>query len=433
MENPARPTILVVDDEIGALTLIGIMLERGGYQVVKAKDAQMALEVLDQITPCLITTDIMMPGMDGFELCKIIRQRPATQKTPIIIMSARSDADSIMRGFEAGANEYLPMPILHHDLVKVIRTQLATHGIVQDIPLSEQEILYLGIGQWNYRPIKVILPALFDKPESEWANIILDKIQHGDAKARSRAVIAALRWKEAPFKTRPAQEQCWKDIGSRFPSTMSGAEQAASHFADLAIVLMRPPEQVIEGLMALAEHPDADYRCFALRALMTERIPAVVPLAIHALKDKVTSVQVAAINVLAEMGTSEHTPLLIECLRSESSDVQRASANALAQFGNPAALDALTEALLGKRKYVPQIAAEVLTQFPKPELTDALLRAVDQHHDNHYLLAQIARALGKLEGEQVRAALQQLANHPESYVKHTAQSALKSLGEQHGN
>jgi len=116
--------ILVVDDEIGALTLIGIMLERGGFGVLKAKDAKSALAILDQNTPDMIILDVMMPGMDGIELCRVIRTRQDTNGTPILILSARGDAESIMRGIEAGANDYLPKPILHHDLVAKVRMML---------------------------------------------------------------------------------------------------------------------------------------------------------------------------------------------------------------------------------------------------------------------------------------------------------------------
>lgn len=117
--------ILVVDDEIGALTLIGIMLERGGFNVLKAKDADAALAVLDQNTPDMIILDVMMPGMDGIELCGVVRDRADTADTPVLILSARGDAESVMRGMEAGANDYLPKPILHHDLVTKVRTMLA--------------------------------------------------------------------------------------------------------------------------------------------------------------------------------------------------------------------------------------------------------------------------------------------------------------------
>lgn len=116
--------ILVVDDEIGALTLIGIMLERGGFNVLKAKDATSALAVLDQNTPDMVILDVMMPGMDGIELCGVLRERQDTADVPVLILSARGDADSVMRGMEAGANDYLPKPILHHDLVAKVRNIL---------------------------------------------------------------------------------------------------------------------------------------------------------------------------------------------------------------------------------------------------------------------------------------------------------------------
>jgi len=113
--------ILVVDDEIGALTLIGIMLERGGFEVLKAKDADQALAVLELDTPDLIILDVMMPGMDGIELCRLLRQRPDTASLPVLILSARGDAKSVMSGMDAGASDYLPKPILHHDLVSKAR------------------------------------------------------------------------------------------------------------------------------------------------------------------------------------------------------------------------------------------------------------------------------------------------------------------------
>lgn len=72
--------ILVVDDEIGALTLIGIMLERGGFDVLKARDARAALDLLEDKVPDLIILDVMMPGMNGIDLCQTIRQREATAK-----------------------------------------------------------------------------------------------------------------------------------------------------------------------------------------------------------------------------------------------------------------------------------------------------------------------------------------------------------------
>jgi len=124
--------ILVVDDEIGALTLIGIMLERGGFEVLKAKDADQALDLLELDTPDLIILDVMMPGMDGIELCRVLRERPVTSDLPILILSARGDAKSVMSGMDAGASDYLPKPILHHDLVAKVRRMLNLDPVSED-------------------------------------------------------------------------------------------------------------------------------------------------------------------------------------------------------------------------------------------------------------------------------------------------------------
>ena len=123
--------ILIVDDEIGARTLIGIMLDRGGFEVLKASDASEALTMLDEATPDLIILDVMMPGMDGIDLCKALRERGSTANLPILILSARGDSESVMRGMDAGATDYLPKPILHHDLVAKVRRLLDMNTVVE--------------------------------------------------------------------------------------------------------------------------------------------------------------------------------------------------------------------------------------------------------------------------------------------------------------
>ncbi len=74
----------------------------------------------------------MMPGMDGIELCRVLRQRSDTQELPILILSARGDAKSVMSGMDAGASDYLPKPILHHDLVAKVRRMLNLDPVTED-------------------------------------------------------------------------------------------------------------------------------------------------------------------------------------------------------------------------------------------------------------------------------------------------------------
>lgn len=116
--------IMVVDDDAGLLALIGVILKRAGYTVLKAKDAFAALETLEESKPDLFILDVMMPQMDGFELCRKIRSEPNSATTPVIILSARGDAESVEEGMQAGADDYLTKPIFHNDLLDKVRSTL---------------------------------------------------------------------------------------------------------------------------------------------------------------------------------------------------------------------------------------------------------------------------------------------------------------------
>lgn len=116
--------IMIVDDDPGLLALIGVILKRAGYTVHKATDAFVALEALESDAPDLFILDVMMPLMNGFELCRKIREQPETAKTPVIILSARGDAESVQEGYDAGADDYLTKPIFHNDLIEKVRKTL---------------------------------------------------------------------------------------------------------------------------------------------------------------------------------------------------------------------------------------------------------------------------------------------------------------------
>jgi len=113
--------IMVVDDEVQILTLMEVTLQRRGYSVLKARNAAIALALLESVTPDLFVLDVMMPGMDGIELCKAIRSRPQTAQTPVLIVSAMNDPVTIKRGYDAGANDYLQKPAPQFDLITKVR------------------------------------------------------------------------------------------------------------------------------------------------------------------------------------------------------------------------------------------------------------------------------------------------------------------------
>jgi DNA-binding response OmpR family regulator len=123
-----KKNIMLVDDDTHIHKLMSIILERGGFSVVSVTSSQAALALLENSTPDLFILDMMMPELDGAELCRRIRQRPQTVDTPVIILSARSDAHSVKRALEAGVDAYLPKPILHHELVGRIRDLLNLNG-----------------------------------------------------------------------------------------------------------------------------------------------------------------------------------------------------------------------------------------------------------------------------------------------------------------
>jgi CheY-like chemotaxis protein len=99
--------IVLVDDDAVMLTLTETFLKRKGYAVAKAQSAAAVFEMLETLTPDLMILDIMMPGTNGIELCHQLRSRAQTRQTPIIILSARNDMETIDACFHAGANAYL--------------------------------------------------------------------------------------------------------------------------------------------------------------------------------------------------------------------------------------------------------------------------------------------------------------------------------------
>ena len=122
MDMPKQ--VMVIDDEVGALALIAIILERNGFAVVKAQGGAVALGLLDKAKPDLFIMDVMMPEMDGIELCRRLRSRADTAATPILLLSARSDAETIEQGRLAGANEFLTKPVFQHALVNKVSMAL---------------------------------------------------------------------------------------------------------------------------------------------------------------------------------------------------------------------------------------------------------------------------------------------------------------------
>ena len=124
--------IMVVDDDHEILTLLNFMLSRRGYIVYSARNGIIALEMLNTSTPDLFIVDIMMPGMNGFDLCERIRSRIETANTPIIIFSADSSPQNKEKGIAVGANDFLRKPIKNAELLVKIASALEMRDSVGD-------------------------------------------------------------------------------------------------------------------------------------------------------------------------------------------------------------------------------------------------------------------------------------------------------------
>jgi DNA-binding response OmpR family regulator len=120
------PRVLVVDDEPDICSVLALALEADGFDVAKAADARTALADLESAPPDVVILDIMMPGMDGFELLGQVRQRRLAPDTRFIVVTCRTSERDHLRGWELGADDYLTKPIDPAGLGTRVRKILAS-------------------------------------------------------------------------------------------------------------------------------------------------------------------------------------------------------------------------------------------------------------------------------------------------------------------
>ena len=112
-----RPLVLVADDAPDILLLITVTLERDGYDVVTAKDGPSALEAAAERVPHLVVLDLMMPGLDGYEVTRRLRRDQATEDVPIVIVTAAAEEHQAARALQAGADAYMKKPFSPRELL----------------------------------------------------------------------------------------------------------------------------------------------------------------------------------------------------------------------------------------------------------------------------------------------------------------------------
>ena len=136
-------TVLVVDDEERLVSLVKAYLEQAGFRVVTANNGRNALFVARQEKPDLILLDVMMPRISGFETCRRLKENPETQEVPVIFMTALTETEHKITGFEAGAVDYVTKPLQHKEVLARVKTHL----------MLQRLRLYLGQTASPRRPI----------------------------------------------------------------------------------------------------------------------------------------------------------------------------------------------------------------------------------------------------------------------------------------
>ncbi len=126
-----RPTILAVDDDPAMLGILNEALEAAGYNVLVALQGEMALAVLDRITPDAVLLDAMMPGIDGFETCRRIKRHPAGALIPVIFMTGLAETSHVVDGLQAGGVDYVTKPVRPDELIARLKVHLANASLTR--------------------------------------------------------------------------------------------------------------------------------------------------------------------------------------------------------------------------------------------------------------------------------------------------------------
>jgi CheY-like chemotaxis protein len=139
-------TILVVDDQAANVRVVGTLLGRKGYKVVPAHSGPEALAAVAEHAPDLILLDMMMPGMDGFELLAALREVPGLRKVPAVFLTAAQDRDLLLRAFDAGAVDYVTKPFMPEELLARVEAHVGlklTRDRLERVARERQELVNL--------------------------------------------------------------------------------------------------------------------------------------------------------------------------------------------------------------------------------------------------------------------------------------------------
>jgi DNA-binding response OmpR family regulator len=229
-----RPRILVVEDDQKIASSIKLYLEHAGFEATTAGDGRRSLELARERAPSLVILDLMLPGMEGFEVCRALRSE---SRVPIIMLTARSSEHDKLRGLDLGADDYITKPFSLRELVARVRAVLrrATHDTIRPgiqidgltIDLEKREIMVRG-NAVSLTPTEFkLLEALAASPGRVFTRQqLLESALGWDSEALDRTVdahVMNLRKKIDLDRDRPSYITTVFGVGYRFREGDDGA------------------------------------------------------------------------------------------------------------------------------------------------------------------------------------------------------------------
>lgn len=133
MGDSEKPFVLVIDDNQQNIQVISAILDQAGYELAISLNAESALKYLENEKPDLILLDVMMPGMDGYELCTILKKDDILKEIPVIFLTAKHSTEDIVKGFDAGGVDYVTKPFRTPELLARIKTHIELKKAKEEI------------------------------------------------------------------------------------------------------------------------------------------------------------------------------------------------------------------------------------------------------------------------------------------------------------